>query len=82
MGMISVTKNVVMQVLHTMELSASRTPSFIADCCNVCQTLENSVVLVPELAQLRTFLLLLHALNCVRFCFKRSVTFFVCLNCL
>jgi len=40
-----------------LELSAGRTPSFIADCCNVCQTLENSLVLVPELAHLRIFIL-------------------------
>ena len=37
--------------------SAGRTPSFIADCCNVCQALENSLVLVPELAHLRIFIL-------------------------
>jgi len=40
-----------------LELSAGRTPSFIADCCNVCQALENSLVFVPEVAHLRTFLL-------------------------
>jgi len=40
-----------------LELSAGRTPSFIADCCNVCQALENSLVLVPELAHLRIFIL-------------------------
>ena len=40
-----------------LELSADRTPSFIADCCNVCQALENSLVLVPELVHLRIFIL-------------------------
>ena len=38
-----------------LELSANRTASFIADCCNVCHAPENSLVLVPELARLRTF---------------------------
>jgi len=40
-----------------LELSAGRTTSFIADCCNVCKALENSLVLVPELAHLRIFIL-------------------------
>ena len=40
-----------------LELSTGRTPSFIADGCNVCQALENSLVLVPELAHLRIFIL-------------------------
>ena len=40
-----------------LELSAVRTPSFIADCCNVRQALKNSLVLVPELAHLRIFIL-------------------------
>jgi len=40
-----------------VELSAGRTPSFIADCCNVYQALENSLVLVPEIAHLRIFIL-------------------------
>jgi len=40
-----------------LELSAGRTPSFITDCCNVCQALENSLVLVRELAHLRIFIL-------------------------
>jgi len=31
-----------------LELSARRTPSFVTDCCNVCQTLEHSLVLVLE----------------------------------
>ena len=39
-----------------LELSAGRTPSFIADCCNICQALENSLVLQPELGHLRTFI--------------------------
>ena len=30
----------------------------LADCCNVCQALENSLVLVPELAHLRIFIFL------------------------
>ena len=40
-----------------LELSAGRTPSFIADCCNVCQAVKNSRVFVPELAYLRAFIL-------------------------
>jgi len=31
--------------------------SFIADCCNVFKPLENSLVLVPELAHMRIFIL-------------------------
>ena len=30
-------------IYSRLELSAGRTPSFIADCCNVCQALENSL---------------------------------------
>ena len=39
------------------ELSAGRTPSFVAVCCNVsvCQALETLLVLVPEPAHLSTF---------------------------
>ena len=44
-------------VIVRLELSAGRTPSFIAECCNVFQALENSLVLVPELAHLRIFIL-------------------------
>jgi len=40
-----------------LELSAGRTRSFIADCCTVCEALENSLVLVPELAHRRIFIL-------------------------
>jgi len=42
-----------------LDFSAGRTPSFIADCCNVCQENANSVVFKPEveLAHLRSFIL-------------------------
>jgi len=39
-----------------LELSAGRTPSFIADCCSVCQALETLLVLMPERAPLMIFL--------------------------
>jgi len=32
-----------------LELSAGRTPSFIADGCSVCQAFENSLIFVTEL---------------------------------
>jgi len=39
-----------------LELSAGRTPSFIADGCSVCQAFENSLIFVTELPLLRIFI--------------------------